>query len=234
MARSSSSPQTWPGSRVPPGPMLSETWSVLKPTAPSSSARTHRGRDLRDLVGRRDPFVRAGRAHHRGPDRDVAGVGGEVRKRPDLIETGEVFVESRPVPRHAPEQRLARDGLDDAHHVDDVVARRVVDGRQRVTAVPGHDGRDAVARRRREIGIPEQVRVEVRVRIDEARRDAQSAPVDLVRGRARVADGADETAPARDVGLVPGAAGTVDDRRAPDDQIVIRHGATLGRPDDQA
>ena len=45
-------------------------------------------------------------------------------------------------------------------------------------AVAGDDGRDAVPGRRREVGIPQHLRVVVRVRIDEAGRQHQTVEVD--------------------------------------------------------
>ena len=134
----------------------------------------------RDLVGRRGAFVHGVGAEHRGADRHVAGVGREVEERRRALEAREVLVDRRPVERNGFGDRLDRDLLDLAQRLDDVVARRrVAEWREAVAAVAGDDGRDPEARRRREVGIPEQVGVEVRVRVDESGCEHEAAPVEL-------------------------------------------------------
>ena len=115
------------------------------------------------------------------------------------------------------------DLLDGAQRVDDVVARGVVgDRRERVPAVAGDHGGHAERRRRRDVGVPEEVGVEVRVRVDEAGREHEAAAVDLLASGARsVAHHRDPVAVDGDVGLEPGAAAAVEHERAPHHQVVL-------------
>src|SRR5439155_3275253 len=107
--------------------------------------------------------------------------------------------------------RGARDLLDGGQRVDHVVAcGGVGEGRERVATVAGDDGGDAVRRTRSDVGIPEEVGVEVRVRVDETRREREAVPVELLVSRTGdVADHADAVTVDGDVGLEPGTSGAV-------------------------
>ena len=94
-----------------------------------------------------------------------------------------------PVPRHAFLQRADRHALDARQHVQQVVGVLGLERRDREAAVAADHGRDAVQRRRRERGVPEHLRVVVRVDVDEAGRDHLAVGVD--RARRLVVDVAD-------------------------------------------
>ena len=92
-------------------------------------------------------------------------------------------------------------------------------GRDREAAVAGDDGRDAVEARRRERGVPEDLRVVVRVDVDEAGCDDVPARVELPLAVEVGADGRDLAVRDRDVGARAGRARAVDDGATLDDEI---------------
>ena len=160
----------------------------------------------RDLVAGRDAFVRGIRPEHRGAHRYVTDERGEVAQHRELVEHAEVVGLSTNREPHAVVDRGAWDLLDRAQRVDHVVACGVVgDRRERVPAVSGDHGGDAIRRGRRDVGIPEQVGVEVRVRIDEPGRHHEITTIDLLAPRARdLAHDRDAIAVDCDVGFEPG------------------------------
>jgi hypothetical protein len=97
-------------------------------------------------------------------------------------------------------------------------------GRDAEPAIAHHDARDPVPRRRREVAVPEDLRVVVRVDVDEARRQRQAVEVDHLRCRvghqlARERHGGDAVAGDRDVGRPGGGAGPVDQRATAQQQV---------------
>ena len=93
--------------------------------------------------------------------------------------------------------------------------------RERDSAIAEHDRSDAVPARRGRVRIPCDLRVEVGVHVDEARRDVRAAGVDLA--PAAVFDRADCDDPIavdRDIGTHGRVPGAVDDRAAPDHHVV--------------
>ena len=180
--------------------------------------------DAGDLVGGRLPLVRGVGPEHRRAHRHVTDERREVAQHRELIEHAEVVGLCATGEAHAVVDRRARDLLDGTQRVDDVVARGVVgDRRERVPTIAGDHGGHAERRRRRDIGVPEEVGVEVRVRVDEAGREHEVAAVDLRASGARcVAHHRDPVAVDGDVGLEPGAAAAVEHQRAPHHQVVLR------------
>src|SRR6202011_2168915 len=83
--------------------------------------------------------------------------------------------------------------------------------------VPAHHGGDAVKVRRRRGRIPEQLRVVMRVRIDDPRRDDEAAGIELrPTAIVDVSEPDDRPAVDRDVGPLCRCPRPVDHRRAPD------------------
>ena len=93
----------------------------------------------------------------------------------------EVVAERLPVPRQALLQRRERDALDPGHQPGEVVDVLVGGGREREAAVAAEHGGDAVHRRRARGRVPQQLRVVVRVQVDEAGRDHEIGRVDRAR-----------------------------------------------------
>src|SRR5262249_39225367 len=89
----------------------------------------------------------------------------------------------------------------------------------REPTVAGDHARDAVPRRRRERRVPEDLRVVVRVDVDEARRHGMPTGVELAGTGQAITDPGDGVAGHRDIGATARRAGAVDDRAAADDEI---------------
>jgi hypothetical protein len=111
--------------------------------------------------------------------------------------------------------------------VGDQVQRRhrraVAERRQADAAVADHHRGDALARLRRHRRIGEQQPVVVRVHVDEARRDgaAVAGRPRLGIGRVEAADGGDAAAGERDVAVVAGGAGAVEDHCVAQQQVEL-------------
>src|SRR5690606_18805094 len=98
--------------------------------------------------------------------------------------------------------------------------------RQREAAVAGDDAGDAVERGRVADRVPGDLRVVVRVRVDDARRHHSSVGVELAPGPAtrEAADRRDRAAGDADVGVPRRHPRTVDDEPVANDEV--EHGAT--------
>ena len=124
------------------------------------------------------------RAHHdaRRTAR-VANHEGGVDTEP-AVDLVEVLGGGRPVPRHAFAQRFERHAFDPGEHPHQVLAVGGVVGERRdgEAAVPGERRGDAVERRRREGTVPEDLRVVVRVDVDEPGGDDLAGGVDGLGG----------------------------------------------------
>src|SRR5439155_335693 len=92
-------------------------------------------------------------------------------------------------------------------------------GRERVAAVPGHTGGDAVIARRGGEGLEGELRVVVRVDVDDAGHDDEPAGVDRAARAGEPSDVGDEAVADADVGAAHGEAGAVHDRAALDDGV---------------
>ena len=90
--------------------------------------------------------------------------------------------------------------------------------------LPPMTRRDAVQARRRRGRVPEELRVVVRVRVDEAGRDDEAGRRRPSRSRCSsiVADLDDAAVADTDVGPAAGRAGAVDDGAAPDHEVEHR------------
>src|SRR5436309_14725077 len=142
----------------------------------------------------------------------------------------EVREELRPGPpgEGYPERRaLARDLLDHLEAPQEVLAAALRAGRDAETADADHHGGDAVQAARCRGRVPAELGVEVRVGIDEARRDDAAARVDLPSPACfDLADLHDEAVRDRDVGPPGRRARPVDDGAAADDEIGPHPAAT--------
>ena len=91
----------------------------------------------------------------------------------------EVLGKGLELPRDARHQRRGVHVLDVLERADDHLVMFGTCRRDREAAVAGDDGGDAVVRRRAERRIPEDLRVVVRVDVDETRRDRATRRVEL-------------------------------------------------------
>ena len=133
-------------------------------------------------------------AHHDAPERRVPGEEAGVDRGAARLDPLEVVAERLPVPRQALLQRRERDALDPGHQPRQIVDVLVGGGREREPAVAAEHGGDAVHRRRARRRVPQQLRVVVRVEVDEAGRDHEVGRVD--RARRALVDVADLDDPA--------------------------------------
>ena len=141
------------------------------------------------------------------------------------VQRVEVLPEGRPVPRHAVLQGGEGHALDLGHHLADVVRVLGIDGSQGEPAVAPDDGRHAVHVGGGGQGVPEQLRVVMGVRVDDAGDHGEAAGVEL--GGPRLVDLPDGDDPAvanPDVGQASGLPAAVDDRAGSDD--VVEHGTS--------
>ena len=92
----------------------------------------------------------------------------EVEHRPAPLDRCEILRERLEVPFDPRQQRRGVHVLDVLERAHDHLAMLGARRRDREAAVAGDDGRDAVIRRRTQRGIPEDLRVVVRVDVDEA------------------------------------------------------------------
>ena len=123
-------------------------------------------------------------AHHVEAQRAVGHVGGEVDVVVAAVERVEELGERLPGPRQALVERGAGDVLHALHELDEPVVVGGPHRREADAAVAGHDGGDAVPRRRDEAVVPGGLAVVVHVDVDEARGDEQAVGVELLGGAA--------------------------------------------------
>ncbi len=163
-----------------------------------------------------------GLAHDRPAQRAVpdeeAGVHGEAAGGEGV----EIAAEVVPAPRHAGLERRERDALDARHEAREVVGVPGGGGCEPEAAVPAHHRGDPVARRRARGGVPQQLRVVVRVQVDEAGGDhaaghvARRGGTGLGRLRTDRDDPAVGDGDVGDLGRRPGA---VDDGATDEEQV---------------
>jgi hypothetical protein len=181
-----------------------------------------------DLVAGRGPLGRVV-AHHVTTDRAVSDVRAHVH--PDVpFEAVEELAEPTARERDPLGQGFRRHALDPAEHLGEPGEVLGLRGGEREAAVADEDRRDPVPRRGGRRRVPVQLRVVVRVDVDEARRHGQAVGIELFGaplvdptdlGDAPVAHG--------DVGREGGQARPVDDPPAPDDEVEAHCGATSDR-----
>src|SRR6185369_1233041 len=117
-------------------------------------------------------------------------------------------------------ERGERHALDVLERPQDQLAMRRPRRRDAEAAVADHDRGDAVPRGDREHAVPEDLRVVVRVDVDEARRDDEPARVERARGRAaHLPYLGDSAATYADVALAARSARPVDQSAAANGQV---------------
>ena len=109
-----------------------------------------------------------------------------------IAERVEVLGEGLPLPVDALVQRGARDVLDAFHQLDEEVAPVGPHGGEADAAVAHDDGGDAVPARRRDLGIPRDLAVVVRVDVDPTGREEQAVAVELAMAAAVGVDVGDD------------------------------------------
>ena len=140
----------------------------------------HRG----DVVAGRRSLVEPTFTHHVRAQRAVSDESSRVRTLRQPIDRVVVLGVRLPVPCQPVENRIARNVLDALHHLGE---RRAVLGttrRERDSAVAHDDARHPVPTARGADRIPGELRIEVRVDVDEARRDEPTLGIDLTSTRA--------------------------------------------------
>ena len=140
------------------------------------------GAHLGDLLGRGLAADRVG-AHHVAADGAVPGEEAGVHRDRSPRSRSRYSRERLPLPVDALLERGQRHALDPRHHPAQVVGVAVAQRREREPAVAADDGGDAVHARRARGRVPQELRVVVRVRVDEAGGDDQAGGVDDVGGR---------------------------------------------------
>ena len=173
------------------------------------------GAHLGDLLGRGLAADGVG-AHHVAADRAVTDEEAGVHRDPAL-EAVEELAEGLPLPVDAVLERGERHALDPGHHPAQVVGVAVVQRREREAAVAADHGGDAVHARRARGGVPHELRVVVRVRVDEAGCDARgrSPSITTAASSSIVPDRDDAAVGDADVGDHARRPGAVDDGRRP-------------------
>ena len=180
-----------------------------------------------DLVVGRHLLAAVG-AHDLAPQGAVPHQEPGVDAQP-AVQRVEVLPEGRPVPGHAVLEGGEGHPLDLGHHLADVVRVLGVDGGQREAAVAADDRRHAVHVGGGGQGVPEELRVVVRVRVDDTGDHGEPAGVELGGpGLVDLPDGDDPAVADPDVGQAAGFPGAVDDRAGSDD--VVEHGTSGGGP----
>ena len=140
-----------------------------------SIASRRRSRIVRDLVVGRGPLLAA---EHEQPQRRVADERADVEALVALVERVEVLGERLEAPVDALVEGLHRHALDVLERAHDRVAVLGPGRRDREAAVAHHHAGDAVPARRREVAVPEDLRVVVGVDVDEAGREHEAVEVD--------------------------------------------------------
>ena len=194
---------------------------VEKPIAPACIAASSWA-DMRARSSSVPPSSKAPLPHRPRPQRRVPDVGGAVDRLGQPVERVQVLGEGLPAPldprRHGP----AVDVLGPLEVAHDERALLGLRRCEREAAVPHDDGRHTLPAGAPRHGVPEELRVEVRVPVDEARRDDVALGVDLAPARfADPSDGRDRGAGDPDVRPVRAQARSVDDRAVADHQVVV-------------
>ena len=158
---------------------------------------------------------------------DIKTQGGMRHLRADIDDFGrgfervEIVGKGFPVEFHAFGEHGPGNVFHAFHQVDEVGRCAFAHRSKTHTAVSEHDRGHAMPGRRREIRVPGGLTVVMRMDIDEARRDQQSARIDFAAPAANIAaDRRDEFAVDRYIGNAPRRTRAVDDRAVADDDIV--------------
>ena len=158
-------------------------------------------------------------AHHPHPNRAVPDQRRDVDAQPRL-QRPQVVVERLPGPVDPILERRHRQVLDLAEHPAEPIPLLLAQRRERQRAVPGHDRRHPVLQRRARLPVPAQLRVVVRVRVDEARRGGVAVGVDLTRAAlGHAAHAGDPPAANADLSPIAGHPRSVVDVGVADDEV---------------
>ena len=189
----------------------------------------HQIDDVREfLVVRLHAFVAAFVAHRLEADGGVADEADHVQRWPQRLHAVQILAEGRPVPGQAVHDGVRGDVLHRLHQLGQIAPVALGAGREGDAAVADQRCGHAVVGTRPHLRLPADLRVQVGVQIDEARRHQLASGVDGGAGlfAGQIADAADAAAIDGDVGAFGVRAGTVDDGAAGDDRLV-RHGLSL-------
>ena len=138
----------------------------------------HHVRHLRPLF-RRCLFFHGAFAHDVEAHRAVADHASHVERRIQALDGVQVAAVVFPVPRQAVEDGVLGNVLHGLHHGRQQFHVGRLAGREGDAAVAEQGGGHAVPAHRRHLRVPADLRVQVRVQIDEAGRDGQPLGVDL-------------------------------------------------------
>lgn len=148
-------------------------------------------------------------AHHVVTHGAVSNEACHVETRLQPLDRVEVAAVVFPVPRQAAENRVLRDVFDRLHHAREQIMVGRLAGRERHPAVPRHHSGDPLPAHRGAVWVPADLGIEVRLKIDEARRDDVPFGVDLLAPAAiDVSHGCDDAVVNREItcdGLVAGS-----------------------------
>ena len=179
---------------------------------------------LLDLLRARLPRVDIGHSHDGGTDRHVTDQKGMIEQNVEFVETRRVRRQVRPVEGDARLEGHLGDLLHGAHRSDQVLAGPLAEhGGQGVPAIGGDHGGHPETGGWGQIGIPEEIGIEVGVRIDEPRRQHQVMAADLfdrVSGHP-TADLGDPSVGHGDVSLDRRTAAAVDHGDVAEDQFMF-------------
>ena len=174
-------------------------------------------------------LVEAAFVHRVIPHRAVPDHAADVDALGHRCQGVEVLAVGLPVPRQSGHDGLAGNVLHGLHHLREVTTVFGLAGGERHAAVAEHDRGDAVVAGRRGDRIPAQLRIEVRVDVDETGCDVLAVRADLA--LALFFDLADlryAVAVDGDIRGHRGTAGAVDHLAAPDHDVMA-HGSPCGR-----
>ncbi len=118
---------------------------------------------VRRLVGKRPV------AHHVVANGAVADHAGDVQARAQLLHRVQVVAVILPSPRQPGHDRLAWDVFDRLHHAGEKLAILRLARREGDAAIAHQRRGHTVPRDRREIGVPADLRIQMRVQVDEPR-----------------------------------------------------------------
>ena len=218
------------GYRTAVGDAMAAVAVGREPDGAAVDRLAHQSRHLALLVDRR-VLLDAAFAHHEVAQRPVSDHARDVDAGAEAFDGVQVAAVVHPVPGQARQDRLARDVLDGLHHAGEKLAVLGSAGREGDAAVADQRRRDAVAGDRGDVRIPADLRIEVRMQVDEAGRDGQALSVDFASALgAHLADGRYRTVVDGNVARYGLAAKAVDDMATPDHKF-MRHSVPplLGR-----
>ena len=151
---------------------------VDRPSAPARERRVEqRGHPL--ALGFRRRALPRVVAHHERSQAEVPDVPADVHGRRPPVDLAPVLGPRLPAPRHLLLEGDEREVLEEAEEVDDRVALRARERRDRNAAVAEHDRRRAVGGQGIEVGVPPHRAVDVGVGLDDPGRDVRAGGVDL-------------------------------------------------------